>query len=63
MCIRDSGDIELGHLTTTLCHLGNHATRLGTSLQFDPQKEEIVGDEEVRQLVTRDYRDHWGRPS
>ena len=60
---RPNGDIELGHLTTTLCHLGNHATRLGTSLQFDPQKEEIVGDEEVRQLVTRDYRDHWGRPS
>ena len=60
---RPNGDIELGHLTTTLCHLGNHATRLGTSLEFDPQKEEILGDAEVRQLVTRDYRDHWGRPS
>jgi len=60
---RPNGDIELGHLTTTLCHLGNHATRLGGSLQFDPESEQLVGDESVRQLVTRDYREHWGRPT
>lgn len=51
-----------GHLSTTLCHLGNIATRLGRSLTFDPQKEQFVGDEEANGLVRRPYRDHWATP-
>lgn len=51
-----------GHLSTTLCHLGNIATRLGRSLTFDPQKEQFVGDEEANDLVRRPYRDHWATP-
>ena len=59
---RLNADATIGHLSTSLCHLGNIATRLGRSLQFDPVKEQIVGDDEANQLVRREYRDHWGRP-
>lgn len=57
-----TADALTGHLSTSLCHLGNIATRLGRSLHFDPQKEQIVGDEEANALVRREYRDHWGTP-
>ena len=57
-----NADALTGHLTTTLCHLGNISTRLGRSLRFDPQTEQILGDEEANALVRREYRDHWGTP-
>jgi predicted dehydrogenase len=57
-----TADALTGHLSTSLCHLGNIATRLGRSLDFDPQTETILGDQEASALVRRDYRDHWGTP-
>jgi predicted dehydrogenase len=60
---RTNADIEVGHLSATLCHLGNIATRVGRMLKFDPGAERIVGDEEANRLVRRDYRkDHWAVP-
>jgi hypothetical protein len=59
---RPNGEIEQGHLTASLCHLGNIATRLGRSLRFDPDTERIQGDAEADALVSRKYRDHWGKP-
>ena len=64
--IREGGklnaDAQIGHLSSSLCHLGNIATRLGRSLQFDPVTEQIIGDQEANALVRREYREHWGRP-
>jgi predicted dehydrogenase len=57
-----NADALTGHLSTSLCHLGNIATRLGRSLNFDPKTEKILGDEEANALVRREYRDHWGTP-
>jgi predicted dehydrogenase len=57
-----TADALTGHLSTSLCHLGNIATRLGRSLEFDSAKEQIVGDDEANALVRREYRDHWGKP-
>jgi len=57
-----NADALTGHLSTSLCHLGNIATRLSRSLTFDPQTEQIVGDEEANALVRRPYRDHWAKP-
>ena len=57
-----NGDALTGHLTTSLCHLGNIATRVGRSLNFDPATEQIVGDAEANALVRREYREHWGTP-
>lgn len=59
---RLNADALTGHLSTSLCHLGNIATRLGRSLRFNPQDEQIIGDEDANSLVHRDYRDHWGTP-
>lgn len=57
-----NADPLVGHLSTSLCHLGNIATRLGRSLDFDPAKEQFIGDDEANKLVQREYRDHWARP-
>jgi hypothetical protein len=57
-----NADALTGHLSTSLCHLGNIATRLGRSLDFDPVKEQILNDDEANRLVKREYRDHWGKP-
>jgi predicted dehydrogenase len=57
-----NADALTGHLSTSLCHLGNIATRLGRSLRFDPEKEQIIDDPAANALVGREYRAHWGTP-
>jgi predicted dehydrogenase len=52
-------DVEIGHRTATVCHLGNMAIRLGRKLQWDPAKEQIVGDDEAAAMLTRPYREPW----
>jgi predicted dehydrogenase len=61
---RANADVEIGHLSAALCHLGNIATRVGRSLRFDPVAEKILGDDEANALVRRQYREgHWAVPS
>ncbi len=61
---RPNADIEIGHLSATLAHLGNIATRVGRVLHFDPSTEQITGDEEANRLVRRTYREgHWAVPN
>ncbi len=48
--------LEEGHFSTTLCHLGNIAYRVGRSVKFDGAGEQFVGDEEADKLLTRTYR-------
>jgi predicted dehydrogenase len=57
-----TNDALTGHLTTSLCHLGNIATRLGRTLSFDPGSEQFPADAEANALLRREYRDHWGTP-
>lgn len=49
-------DVEIGHRTATVCHLGNIAARLGRKIQWDPAKEQIVGDDEAAAMIARPYR-------
>ena len=57
-----NADIEIGHLSSTLCHLGNIVARLRRAVRFDPKTEQIVGDREAGALLRRVYRDgHWER--
>ncbi len=61
---RPHADIEIGHLSATLVHLGNIATRVGRQLHFDPATEQILGDAEAAKLVRRTYREnHWAVPT
>ena len=50
------GDIVEGHYTCALIHMANTSYRLGRTLQFDPQMERYIGDEEANAMLTRDYR-------
>lgn len=53
---RPSADVELGRLSTTLCHLGNICTRLKREVQFDPAGENFGADKEANALLTKEYR-------
>ena len=48
--------LEEGHLSTTLCHLGNISYRVGRSLTFDGARERFDGDEQANALLGRTYR-------
>jgi predicted dehydrogenase len=52
-------DVEIGHRSATVCHLGNIALRTGKKLTWDPVKEEIVGDSETAKMLSREYRKPW----
>ncbi len=51
--------MELGHLATGTCLLGNVACMAGRKLRFDPKKEDFVGDAEASRLLTRPQRAPW----
>jgi predicted dehydrogenase len=52
-------DVEIGHRSATVCHLGNIAVRLGRKIQWDPATEMIVGDKDAATWVSRPYRAPW----
>jgi hypothetical protein len=56
---RPNADIEEGHLSAVMCHLGNISTRLGRSLTWDAEKEEMVNDAEASKWMMRPYRAPW----
>ncbi|HEX4591364.1 MAG TPA: Gfo/Idh/MocA family oxidoreductase [Gemmataceae bacterium] len=53
---RPNADVEEGHKSTRLCHLGNIAYRTGRALKFDTATESIVDDAEANKLLRRSYR-------
>jgi predicted dehydrogenase len=66
-CIKDgkrpNADIEEGHKSTRLCHLGNIAYRVGRTLRFDGSTETFVNDAEANQLLHRTYRKAFELPA
>jgi len=65
-CIRSRerpvADVEIGHRSSTVCHLGNIARWLGRKLQWDPEKEVFVGDDEANTYVDRPRRKPYELP-
>ncbi len=53
---RSVADVEIGHRSTSVCHLGNIARWAGRRLQWDPQAEQFVGDADANQWVSRPQR-------
>src|SRR6185312_9419702 len=51
--------IEEGHISCGLMHLANASYRLGRTLHFDPETQQVIGDEEANKLLRdgdRGYR-------
>ena len=59
---KPNADIEEGHKSTRLCHLGNIAYRVGRSIKFDDKTETIINDDEANKLLGRAYRSKFAVP-
>jgi predicted dehydrogenase len=51
-----NAEIMEGHLSTSLCHLGNIACRLKRTLHFNPDTEKFVNDSEADLYLSKSYR-------
>lgn len=62
-CVKSRKDpiakVEIGHRTASFCHLGNIAMLLKRKIRWDPDKEEIVGDAEAANMLSRPMRAPW----
>ena len=56
---KPNADVEEGHRTAVMCHLGNISTRLGRTLAWDAAQERIPGDAEANQWLMKPYRAPW----
>ena len=56
---RPNADVEIGHRSATVCHLGNIAARTGTTVRWDPVAETILDNEKAAAMLTRPYRKPW----
>jgi predicted dehydrogenase len=56
---RPIADVEDGHQVATACHLANLSMKLGRRLNWDAEKEEIIGDKEASSHLVRPYRKPW----
>lgn len=51
--------VEIGHRVVSLAIIGNIAYQLGRKLQWDPMKEEFIGDAEANRWLNPPYRSPW----
>ncbi len=56
---RLNSEIEEGHKSTLLCHLGNIAHRTGRALRCDPKNGHILQDKEAMAMWSREYAKGW----
>ena len=50
-------DVFSHHRALTTCHLANIAIRLNRTLEWDPQSEQILGDDEANAMQAREARE------
>ena len=55
-------DVEIGHRSAILCHLGNIARWLGRKLSWDPETETFPGDDEANRYLDRPRRKPYELP-
>ena len=56
---RPAADVEIGHQSTIVAHLGNIAYRTGRKLHWDSAREEFKGDLEANAFLRREPRKPW----
>jgi len=52
-------DVEIGHRSVSVCHLGVISIRLGRKLNWDPAREQFVNDGAADQWLAREQRKPW----
>lgn len=52
-------DVETGHRSASMCHLGAISMRLGRKLRWDPAREMFKGDSEADGMLSRQMRKPW----
>ena len=55
-------DVEIGHRSAILCHLGNIARWVGRPLKWDPDQETFPGDDEANNYLDRPRRQPYELP-
>jgi predicted dehydrogenase len=61
-CVRSRklpvADVETGHRSASVCHLGVLALRLGRKLEWDPEREKFTGEgaKEANKMLAREMR-------
>jgi predicted dehydrogenase len=60
---RPNSDIEIGRLSTMLCHLGNVSYKLGRDVRFDGATETFGEDREANALLMKNYRKGFELPA
>jgi len=50
---------ENGHRSATIVNMGVIALRLGRNLEFDPEKQEFINDDEANKLINQPMRGEW----
>ncbi|MCA9138314.1 MAG: Gfo/Idh/MocA family oxidoreductase [Planctomycetales bacterium] len=58
-----TANIEIGHQATTASLLGMLSLKLGRSVRWDGEKEQVIGDDEANRLLKREYRAPWTYPA
>jgi predicted dehydrogenase len=52
-------DVAIGAQSVILCHLNNIALRLGRKLEWDPERNRFINDEEADRWIAKPYRAPW----
>lgn len=50
---------ENGHRSCTIVNMGVIALQLGRTLEFDPDKQEFINDNEANRLINQPMRENW----
>ena len=51
--------VEIGHRSASICHLGNIAMMLKRKLQWDPDREQFINDDQANRMLSRPMRSPW----
>lgn len=54
-------DVEVGHRSATVCHLGNIVARLGRGIRWDAEHERVLDDGAAQAMTDKEYRRPWTR--
>jgi predicted dehydrogenase len=54
-------DLASGQRTNVACHLANIAMRVGRTIRWDDERQDIAGDADASRLLTKTYRAPWDR--